>query len=89
VTTVRHRGAALPLRRIVERRRRQLSRAALAGRREGQRYSQSMFSLDQLRCFVAVAEEANFRKAAIALQMTQAPVSRQVQKLEHSVGSVS
>lgn len=45
-----------------------------------------MFSLDQLRCFVAVAEEANFRKAAIALQMTQAPVSRQVQKLEHSVG---
>ncbi len=42
--------------------------------------------LHQLRCFVAVAKELNFRKAAVRLNMTQPPLSRQVQLLEHAVG---
>ncbi|MGE8495911.1 MAG: LysR family transcriptional regulator [Pseudomonas sp.] len=45
-----------------------------------------MFELSQLRCFTTVATELNFRRAAQRLNMTQPPLSRQIQLLEHSLG---
>jgi DNA-binding transcriptional LysR family regulator len=51
-----------------------------------ERYQLSM-ELQELRCFLAVAEELNFNRAAERLHMTQPPLTRAIAKLEHRLGA--
>ncbi|SEG36610.1 transcriptional regulator, LysR family [Bryocella elongata] len=46
-----------------------------------------MFELKQLHSFLVLAEELHFGRAAKRLHMTQSPLSRQIQLLEHSLQS--
>lgn len=43
-------------------------------------------TIKQLQCFLAVAHELNFRRAAERLSMTQPPLTRQIQRLEDLLG---
>ncbi|WLS79017.1 LysR family transcriptional regulator [Erwinia pyri] len=48
--------------------------------------SSNLPSVKQLQCFLAVAHELNFRRAAERLSMTQPPLTRQVKCLEAVLG---
>lgn len=45
-----------------------------------------MFKFEQLRCFVAVAEDGGFSRAAARLHLTQSAVSAQIKRLEDQAG---
>lgn len=47
-----------------------------------------MLHLHYVRCFVAVAQELHFGRAAAGLGLTQAPLSRNIQQLERALGVV-
>ena len=45
----------------------------------------SSITIEQLRCFIAVSKEMNFRKAAKSLNISQPPVTRHIFNLEYTL----
>jgi LysR family transcriptional regulator, benzoate and cis,cis-muconate-responsive activator of ben and cat genes len=45
------------------------------------------FSLRELACFIAVAEELSFSRAAEKLRLSQPPLSRHIHALEEKLGA--
>jgi len=49
-------------------------------------FREKLPTIKQLQCFIAVAHELNFRRAADRMRMTQPPLTRQIQCLEDVIG---
>jgi len=49
-------------------------------------FSVNLPTIKQLQCFIAVAHELNFRRAAEQMKMSQPPLTRQIQTLETLLG---
>ena len=49
-------------------------------------FNEKLPTIKQLQCFLAVAHELNFRRAAERMRMTQPPLTRQIQCLEDVIG---
>jgi len=49
-------------------------------------FSVNLPTIKQLQCFIAVAHELNFRRAAEQMKMSQPPLTRQIQTFEALLG---